>query len=225
MTISWCYTKIHTRVDLSNSISYVARLHHVRTNFEQIYFPVWNFEPSCLDSFLPNTMDIKHPTNDAIIKSTCFSTRCKFEMSNRCFQAICWKRKIKDFRIENVFLSGILHYIFFFSFCVSVSSHLILVKDCKICVWHIDMNILKVPCSSGSTSVVHRVTATLGSLLLLCRRDMQSSRRFLTYTSCYRGLRPHSIHSTSCILHRFICVELSHFSSVQHHFTNRGTIL
>lgn len=54
-----------------------------------------------------------HPTNDAIIKSTCSSTRCKFEMSNRCFQAICCKRKIKNFRIENVFLSGILHYIFF----------------------------------------------------------------------------------------------------------------
>lgn len=83
-------------------------------------------------------------------------------MSNRCFQAICCKRKIKNFRIENVFLSGILHYIFFFfSFCVSVSWHLILVKVCKICVWHIDMNILKVPCSSGSTSIVHRVTATL----------------------------------------------------------------
>lgn len=113
MTISWCYAKIYTRVDLSNSISSVGRLHHVRTNFEQIYFPVWNFEPSCLDNFLPNTMAIKHPTNDAIIKSTCFSTRCKFEMSNRCFQAICCKRKIKNFRIENVFLSGILHYIFF----------------------------------------------------------------------------------------------------------------
>lgn len=160
-TISWCDAKIYTRVDLSNLDCVSRRLHHVQEHISSKSIFSVREMPSFVAIHVLTTFQHHHnPSIQRMCQQKNLQT-CPYVASLKCHTSICSSSSNR--KRENVKISALkmgFHLEIIFPFFPMHSSHLILAKDCKICIayWHGTFLEYHV---QVALRAVHRVTATL----------------------------------------------------------------